>query len=119
MKLNWTNQLENRILIIGTAVVMIVAFIVFQNVFVRPVYEAQIEGLRKQVEINNKLISELSKEPKYSIQNDFDKIKAKDGHVVLDIDNKLDATELKLPQPSSADTLPVQKKTFWQKLFRR
>ena len=119
MKLNWTNQLENRILIIGTAVVMIVDFIVFQNVFVRPVYEAQIESLRKQVEINNTLIKELAKEPKYAIQNDFEKIKAQKGQVVLDLNNKLDATELRIPETVIQDTTITKPKTFWDKLFRR
>jgi hypothetical protein len=37
--MNWSNQLENRVLVIGTALVMAVGFWFYQAKFVRPVYE--------------------------------------------------------------------------------
>lgn len=123
--MKWTNQIENRVLILGTAVIMVVAFVVFLNIFVKPVYEAQISALTKQIEINNQLIERLANDPKYQISNDFGKIKPKEGSVVsLDLDNTLDVENSSTMQiTSEGDTIIVpavkQKRSFWDKLFNR
>lgn len=120
--MKWTNQIENRILIIGTAVVMAVCFWFYQAKFVRPVYRAQNEMMQQLVNSQNRLIEALAKDPKYAIQNDFGKMKPKEGSVInLDLDNTLAVDDNDVTTTTNAgDTVKVQtvKKTWWKRLFK-
>lgn len=120
--MKWGNQLENRILILGTAIVMTIGFIVFLNYFVRPVYETQIKGLTKQVEINNKLIERLANDPKYQISNDFGKMKPKEGSIIdLNLDNAIDVKDSRITYTTvEGDTVKIEipkKRSLWKRLF--
>ena len=52
-----------------------------------------IGPLQRQVEKQNEVIIELAmiEKYRYSIENDFGKIKAQDSQILLSLDNKLDA----------------------------
>lgn len=119
--MKWTNQVENRVLIIGTMFVMIFLFAIYQNKFIKPIYKAQNEMMQQLIESQNRLIATLAQDPKYSIQNDFGKMKPKEGSIInLDLDNDLNVKDSR-STTLNGDTINiapvVKKKTFWQKLF--
>lgn len=116
-----TNQVENRILIVGSMAVSIFAFWLILRLFIIPTYTAQIEFLQKQNAAKDATITELAKIAKYSIANDFGKMKAKEGSVItLDLDNTLDVENL---QETGSATLTGDtvvkppKKPPWKKIF--
>lgn len=104
-----TNRIENAVIAAVTAVVVAALVMVV-------VHYSSIRPLQKQIEKQNEVIIELAKieKYKYEISNDFGKIKPKDGQVIIDLDNKLDALTV------TPDTIQVKdivkKKTFWKKL---
>lgn len=104
-----TNRIENAVIAAVTAVVVAALVMVV-------VHYSSIRPLQKQIEKQNEVIIELAKieKYKYEISNDFGKIKPKDGQVIIDLDNKLDALTV------TPDTIQVRdivkKKTFWKKL---
>jgi hypothetical protein len=102
-----TNRIENSIISAITAVFTIACTVAI-------IHFATIKPLQQQIEKQNQVIVELAKIEKYKIQNDFGKIKPRDGsQIILDLDNSLNALELEtMPQ----DTVMVDQKTFWQKL---
>lgn len=121
--MNITNRIENAIIIVASALVTAALFVVVFVLVVKPTYQAQIKNLTEQVAENNKLIKELAKEPKYSIDNDFGKMKPKDGSVItLDLTNKLEAVDNRVnSNQAKPDTIlpePV-KRSVWDKLFGR
>lgn len=106
-----TNKIENRILTVVSVVVTVLAMFLIYKFGILPVQKATIVILQNQIEVQNKLISELAKDPKYSIQNDFGKIKPKQGsQVIIDLNNELNVKK---------DTItPIVKKRGWfYKLF--
>lgn len=117
-----TNQIENRILILGTALIMAVGFWFYQAKFVRPVYKAQNEMMQQLVNSQNQLIEALAKDPKYAISNDFGKMKPKEGSVItLDLNNTLDVDDKDVTSiTNEGDTLKVEpvKKSFWKRIFK-
>jgi hypothetical protein len=113
-----TNQVENRILMGGTAVVILLGFWIVLRLFIVPTYTTQIEFLQKQNAAKDETITELAKIAKYSINNDFEKMRTKKGgSIVLDLNNCLDAQELQIPVPIIQDS--TSKRTFREKLFNR
>lgn len=81
-----TNRVENIIITAATAIVTtVVLLLIVHSVSIRP--------LQRQIERQNAVIVELARIEKYryEIRNDFEKIKARDSQVVIDLDNKLDA----------------------------
>ena len=113
--MNITNRIENIVI----AIVAIVLTVIFLEI-------VRIQPLKKQISIQkvdfdkridkqNAIIVDLAKIEKYKIENRFDKLKAKDGQIVLQLDNKLTALSLdsiKAPVAKPAEA----KKTFFQKL---
>lgn len=104
-----TNRIENAIIAGLTAVVATVLVMVV-------VHFMTIMPLQEQIEKQNDVIVELAKIEKYryEISNDFGKIKPKDGQVIIDLDNKLDA--LTTTMDTIKAPMVVQKKSFWKKL---
>lgn len=119
-----SNRIENALLIVGSAIITAALFMLVFTFVVKPSYQAQIANLTKQVEINNRLIQQLANEPKYKIENDFGKMKPKDGSVIqLDLDNKLEAVDSRTSSITtvSGDTTAIKpvKRSFWDKVFGR
>lgn len=104
-----TNRIENAIIAAVTAVVVTALVMVV-------VHYSSIKPLQSQIEKQNEVIIELAKIEKYhyEISNDFGKIKPKDGQVIIDLDNKLDALTV-TPDTIQVNNI-VKKKTFWKKL---
>lgn len=88
--------IENIILVLITVFVM------------SRVYAPQINDL---VEANKQLIEVLS-EPRYQITNDFDKVKNKDGNLVLDLNNDLTVAN------DSAQVNKTKKEGIFKRIFK-
>ena len=102
-----TNRIENAIISALTAIFTIACTVTI-------IHFATIRPLQLQIEKQNQVIVELARIEKYRIQNDFGKIKPREGsQIILDLNNSLNAIEL---DPVPMDTVVVQQKTFWQKL---
>lgn len=104
-----TNKIENIIIAGSVALVSTIMIMVV-------VHFLTIKPLQRQIEKQNEVIIELAKIEKYryEISNDFGKIKPKDGQVIIDLDNKLDALTV-TPDTIQVNEI-VKKKTFWKKL---
>lgn len=104
-----SNRIENAVIAAVTAVVITALVMVV-------VHYSSIRPLQQQIEKQNEVIVELAKIEKYryEISNDFGKIKPKDGQVIIDLDNKLDA--LTTTMDTIKAPMVVQKKSFWKKL---
>jgi hypothetical protein len=104
MKINWVNRIENAILIILTIVVV-------KFVMIKP--------LEFQLDRQHQTIEKLAEREKYSYQilNNFEKkLKAKDGTLVIDLDNAMNVDDNKVTV-NEGDSIPqVDNKTFWEKL---
>lgn len=104
-----TNRVENIIITAATAIVTtVVLLLIVHSVSIRP--------LQRQIERQNAVIVELARIEKYryEIRNDFEKIKARDSQVVIDLDNKLDALT-----NTSGDSVLVrvaERKKFFERL---
>ena len=76
-----------------------------------------IEQNDKQNKANMKLIEALAKDPRYSIQNDFSKIKAKENsNINLNLDNKIQLDTLHFNKPTRPSG-QVEKKNIFRKIF--
>ena len=119
--MNVTNQVENRILIAGSMASTLFGIWLIFRFFIVPTYTTQIEFLQKQNAAKDETITELAKIARYSINNDFEKMRTtKGGSIVLDIDNTLEAQELVIPGADIIDTIvtdTVIKQTLWEKVF--
>lgn len=116
-----TNKIENRLLVAGSVAATLLGFWLVLRLFIVPTYTEQIEFLQRQNAAKDATITELAKIAKYSIQNDFGKMKAKEGQIVLDLNNRMDVEgyQLTVPEGTELDTTTIgdEKKNFWQKLF--
>lgn len=118
--MNMTNKIENRLLIAGSVVATLLGFWLVLRLFIVPTYTAQIEFLQKQNAAKDATITELSKIARYSIQNDFGKMKAKEGQIVLDLNNTLQVENRELKVGNRADSISIQpprKRTILRKIF--
>ena len=116
-----TNQVENRILIAGSMASTLFGIWLIFRLFIVPTYTTQIEFLQKQNAAKDEAITELAKIARYSINNDFEKMRTKKGgSIVLDLDNTLEGQELIMPLselPDSTIINSTQKQSLWEKLF--
>ncbi len=116
-----TNQVENRILIAGSMASTLFGIWIIFRLFIVPTYTTQIEFLQKQNAAKDATITELAKIARYSINNDFEKMRTKKGgSIVLDLKNTLEAQELIIPLnelPDSTIINSTQKQSLWEKLF--
>jgi hypothetical protein len=105
-----TNRVENVIIAATTAIVTTVAILVI-------VHSVSIRPLQRQIERQNAVIVELARIEKYryEIRNDFEKIKAREGQVVIDLDNKLSSLQIARGDTNRLDTL-VPRKNFWERV---
>ena len=97
---NPINTIEN--------IIVALVVVLFMNFFV-------VKPLRSDMRALQKEIVEMAKEPRYQIENDFGKMKAKDGSLVLDLNNNMNTQNL---ENIPLDTVPEQR-NFWDKLFKR
>mgnify|MGYP000879240276 FL=1 len=76
------------------------------------VHFVSIRPLQWQIERQNAVIDELAyiEKYRYEIRNDFEKIKARDSQVVIDLDNKLDV--LSVTSGDSVEAPKVKRKSF-------
>ena len=103
-----TNRIENGIIASLAMIVTVIIFGLYNNYFV-------LKPLQNELNAQRNAIIHLAEIPKYSIENDFGKMKAKDGQVVLDLDNKMPVQEYIIPKPACSDS--IIKRNFWKKLF--
>jgi len=106
-----SNRIENTIISVVTAILTITATALIINI-------TAIKPLEKQLSVQNALIKELAELEKYQIQNNFDKLKSHKGHIVLDLNNKMNVLDVEetIELPSDSINKEVNKKNFWQKL---
>ncbi len=100
---NWNpvNSIENLIYVMVT--------ILFMSFFVVKPLRNDIHGLQKEIVM-------IAMQPRYSISNDFDKMRTKQGSsIVLDLNNELNHIQLAPIDTTSIDT--VQKKSIWERIF--
>ena len=101
MKINWGNRIENAVLVM---IAVLMTFFVMKSI-----YQPQLD---KQQET----IVELASIARYAIQNDFKKVKAKDGTIVLDLENDMKVTDI---DTATNDSIPEEpeKQGFFKRLF--
>jgi len=102
------NTIEN--LTIALITVLVINFII-------------IQPLRKEIREQFKIVAAIAAQPKYSINNDFEKMRTKKGgSIVLDLNNKMDIDnqELVIPKSTIVDTIVTStKKRFWENIFKK
>lgn len=103
------NSIENLIIAV---VVAVVALFVFNQLKFKPMQKQ----FKEQIEEQNILIEDLSRIEKYRIDNNFDKVKTKDGQINLQVNSEINKSE--------SDSLIVEpegkkekKKGFFNRLF--
>ena len=101
--MNLTNRIEN--ILIAAAAAIIAGMVVFA------IMKGEVTMLNKRIDKQNEVIVKLAQIEKYKIENRFDQVKAKDGQIIMSLDNTLTALQLDSIKPK-----PVVKKNFWQKL---
>jgi DhnA family fructose-bisphosphate aldolase class Ia len=101
--MNLTNRIEN--ILIAAAAAIIAGLVVFA------IMKGEVNMLNKRIDKQNEVIVKLAQIEKYKIENRFDQVKAKDGQIIMSLDNTLTALQLDSIKPK-----PVEKKSFWKKL---
>jgi hypothetical protein len=107
-----SNRIENTIISLVTAIITVTATVLIINF-------TAVKPLEKQLQQQNLLIKELAELEKYQIQNNFDKLKSHKGQIVLDLNNKMEATDVEQNIALPLDSISGEKaseKSFWQKL---
>ena len=110
--MNITNRIENIAIAIIVAIIAIMLTVTIMEMTSIKTLKKEIARLDERNDKQALQIIELAKIEKYKIENRFDQVKAKDGQIVLSLDNKLTALSLDSIKPQ---VRPV-KKTFFQKL---
>jgi hypothetical protein len=109
-----TNRIEN----IGIAVVTLILSVTLTYMVVN---RLQVRPLQKELTETKQMVMELAKleKYKYEIKNDFEKVKAKDSQVVIQLDNQMDASNTIRLDSMKLDTLKTkpEKKGFFGRLF--
>ena len=97
------NTIEN--LIIALITLVIINFLI-------------IQPLRKEIREQFKIVAIIAAQPKYSISNDFEKMRTKKGgSIVLDLNNELNSLELIENNTDSIETKSKNNLSFWQRIF--
>jgi flagellar motor component MotA len=104
-----TNRIENGIIAATAMILTVLIFGLYNHFFV-------LKPLQNELKAQREAIVRLAEIPKYSIDNDFGKMKTRDGKVILDLNNKMDNQEENLPIQSRADSF-LLKKSIWERLF--
>ena len=107
--MKWSNQIENRLLILGSMSITVFVMWIFFRFMILPTFTTQIEN-------QNKLIEKLAAQEKYKIENDFGRMKAKDGQIILDLNNNLDIQKIETSKIVNQDSVP---KRFFRQLFSK
>lgn len=104
-----SNRIENTIISISTAILTIIATTLI-------IYFVGIKPLEGQLKQQNLLIKELAMLEKYQIENNFDKLKAHKGQIVLDLENDMTITgdSVLITQP---DVEEEKKVGFFKRIF--
>lgn len=110
--MNITNRIENILIAIIAAFIAIVLTVTIMEMTSIKTLKKEITRLDERNDKQAAQIVELAKIEKYKIENRFDQVKAKDGQVVLSLDNNLSALHL----DSLKQKKPPEKKNFWQKM---
>ncbi|MBA4411143.1 MAG: hypothetical protein C0397_17210 [Odoribacter sp.] len=116
--MNLTNRIENIAIAVITALLAISLTVgIIQITSIRAL-KKEISRLDERNDKQNVVILELAKIEKYKIENKFEKLKAKDGQIVLQLDNKLTALQLDSVQSPMAE--PVEaKRSLWKWIFNK
>lgn len=108
-----TNRIENILIATIAAVIAIAITVAIIEVTSIRTLKKEIIRLDERNDKQNAIIVELAKIEKYKIENKFEQIKAKDGQVVLSVDNKIEAIKLDtIPAPENYE----KKKGLFRKL---
>ena len=103
---NWNpvNSLENLVYVAVT--------ILFMNFFVVKPLRSDIHKLQKDIVM-------IAMQPRYSISNDFEKMRTKkNGQIVLDLNNELTHNEMDLmPMDTTAVDTVIEKQSFFKRIF--
>ena len=77
-----------------------------------------IRPLRIEIRTQFKIVAAIAAQPKYSISNDFEKMRTKKGgSIVLDLNNELNSLELIKNDTDSTLINPDNKRSFWKRIF--
>ncbi len=77
-----------------------------------------IHPLRNEIREQFKIVAEIAAQPKYSISNDFEKMRTKKGgSIIIDLNNEMNSLELESMQQDSIN-LKFNKISIWKKIFR-
>jgi len=113
--MNFTNRIENIIIAVIAAIIAITLTVAIMEMTSIKTLKKEITRLDERNDKQALQIIELAKIEKYKIENRFDQVKAKDGQVVLSLDNKLSALSLDSIKRTKFEPTE-QKKSFFQKL---
>ena len=98
------NTIEN--LTIALITILVINFII-------------IQPLRKEMREQFKIVAAIAAQPKYSINNDFEKMRTKKGgSIVLDLNNELNSMEIKPIEQDSVNN-KSEKISFWRRIFNK
>lgn len=113
--MKWSNVIENRVL----TVINLLVFAAIVWLLVLPGYNARIDSLERQIIAKDKTIVELAGIARYAITNQYDKIKAKDGTITIDLNNTMNVDDKDATQINSqVDSVKTEvKKGFWGRVF--
>ena len=79
-----------------------------------------IRPLRNEMREQFKIVAEIAAQPKYSISNDFEKMRTKKGgSIILDLNNELNSMELIENNTDSIETKSKNNLSFWQRIFKK
>ena len=107
-----SNRIENTIISIVTALITITATVLIINL-------TAIKPMDRQLEKQNALIKELAELEKYQIQNNFDKLKAHKGQIILDLDNDMKVTNIGKADTTGHRPVVTHQKPEKPGLFKR
>jgi hypothetical protein len=122
----FTDKVVHILLIVGT---VLLTALVMNFIVVKPMNKLHNLEMARQIKQNDKVMGlflELAKQERFKIENTFTIKKPKKGSTVdIVIDNKMDAQFQQqannlddiIKKAAEQDTIPVVKKTFWQRIF--
>ena len=92
-----TNRIEN--ILIAAIAAIVAGLIVFT------IMKGEVTLLNKRIDKQNEVIVQLAQIEKYKIENRFDQVKAKDGQIIMSLDNTLTALKLDSIKPKPVSEL--------------
>jgi len=110
-----TNRIENIIIAVIAAIIAIALTVSIMEMTSIRTLKKEIARQEVRIDKQNDVITELAKIEKFKIENRFDKLKAKEGQIILQLDNKLEVMKLDSIKPLPAPA-EEPKKTFFKKL---